>query len=76
MKLTFIEYNRNIYIVVGIGYCSDNTNSPEFFEVVPLVDHNLIRSSFELSTLHIPFSEAIEITNKNRLLALMVLYGK
>jgi hypothetical protein len=76
MKLTFIEYKGNIYIVVGIGYCSGNPKSPEFFEVVPLVDHNLIKSSFGLSTLHVPFSEAIEITDKNRLIALMVLYGR
>ena len=75
MKMTFIEYRGDIYIVVGIGHISTNIISPEFFEVVPLVDHSLVRSSLQLSTLYVPFSEAIEITDKNRLIALMVLYG-
>ena len=76
MKLTFIEYKGDIFIVVGIGYFSGNPNSPEFFEVVPLVDHSLIRSSLQRSVMYVPFSEAIEITDKNRLIALKVLYGE
>jgi hypothetical protein len=78
MKYRFVEYRGDIYIVIGIGYFNDfdADSSPMFFEVIPLSDHSLIRSSLRPYTMNIPFSEAIEITDKNRLLALMVLYGQ
>ena len=73
MKLRFIEHLGNIYIVVGMGHAF----SELYFEALPIQDHNLVRSALNCQhTLIIPFSEAIEITDKNRLTALMVLYGQ
>lgn len=76
MKLRFIEYEHDIYVVVGFGYNQYN-ECPEYFVCVPLDRKhlNLFRAALQLHTLNIPLDKAMEITSKNKLLALMVLYG-
>lgn len=76
MKIRFIEYKGDVYVVIGISY--DSTNScPEYFLSVPIDEFHpsITRSLLESSSIKIPFVEAIEITSKNQILALMVLYG-
>jgi hypothetical protein len=76
MKLRFIEYKSDIYVVIGITYDSRYLY-PECFVAVPLDDVNpsIFRAILDLSTINIPFVEAKEITSKNKLISLMVLYG-
>lgn len=76
MKIRFINYKDDIYVVIGISY--DYSNScPEFFLSVPINEYHpsITRSLLESSSIKIPFVEAIEITKKEQILALMVLYG-
>lgn len=73
MKFRFITYLNEIYLVVGIGF-DDAHQCQEYFEVIPL-QPNLFKAVLYDSTLKIPFSQAIEITDKNTLLNLLVLYG-
>jgi hypothetical protein len=75
MRYRFIEYKGDLYVVVGITH--DQTQSyPECFTAVPVTSsRTLTECLLERHVLTIPFSEAIEITNKNTILALMVLYG-
>lgn len=76
MKLRFIEYQDNIYIVVGISYDSKYLDGLYFVSV--LLDRenkSVIKSALSPHTLNIPLAEAKEITDKNRLISLMVLYG-
>lgn len=76
MKMRFIEYEGDIYVVIGITY--DSTKAyPECFVAVPLKDaeKSPTRAMLSLYTLTIPFIEAKEICDKNRLISLMVLYG-
>ncbi len=77
MKIRFIEYHNDIYVVIGITYDSRH-NYPECFVATPLKDLNpsIFRSILQLYTLNIPFVDAKEITDKNRLISLMVLYGR
>jgi hypothetical protein len=77
MKLRFVEYAGSVYIVVGMGYgLFDSIESHVlFFDVVPINEYKLIRSALYPMSMKVPFSEAIEITDKKRLLALKVLYG-
>lgn len=76
MNLRFIEYRGDIYVVIGITYDCRYRN-PECFTAVPIDNFNksVFKAALSLYTLNIPFAEAIEITDKNRLLSLMVLYG-
>lgn len=76
MKIRFIEYQNDIYIVLGITYDSRFTY-PDCFVVVPLDKHNpsIFKTIFDSHTLLVPFIEAKEITDKNRIISLMVLYG-
>lgn len=75
MKFRFVRYLKEIYLVVGIGY-DNRFECPEHFVVVPLERNtSLFRTALDITTINIPFSQAIEITNKNTLLSLMVLYG-
>lgn len=74
MKFRFIKYLTDIYLVVGMGYDSRN-ECPEFFEAIPL-ETNLFRAVIHQHVVRIPFSQAIEITDKNTLMNLLVLYGK
>jgi hypothetical protein len=73
MKLKFIEYNDSIYVVIGYTY--DQTKEhPDCFVVVPL--HKSIYTSLVIgTTLNIPIVHANEITEKKKLLTILVLYG-
>lgn len=76
MKMRFIEYEDDIYVVIGITYDASRAY-PECFVAVPLKDaeRSATRAMLSLHTLTIPFVEAKEISDKNRLISLMVLYG-
>lgn len=74
MRYRFIEYEGNIYVVVGIGYGPDGID-PYYFMGSLLNRSGIISASLEPHTIAIPFDEAIEITSKIRLLALRILYG-
>lgn len=76
MKIRFIEYSGDVYVVVGVTY-DTKFQYPECYVAAPLDDVNssIFRAVLSTDTLNIPFAEAIEITNKNRLISLMVLYG-
>jgi hypothetical protein len=81
MKLRFIEYHQSIYIVIGITYDSDYhypaAHLPLAFVAVPLGErHRTVYSALlDAYSIKIPFEDATEITDKNRIGALMVLYG-
>lgn len=75
MKVRFIEYCGEIYIVIGISYDS-NIDPPEAFHCVPL-EHSITRSMITyLHIMSIPVSQAVEITDIKRIRALLVLYGE
>jgi len=76
MKFRFVEYEQDIYLVVGIGYNQDN-RCPDYFVCVILDRNNssLFKAIIHPHTINIPFDKAIEITDKNRLKLLGVLYG-
>lgn len=76
MKIRFIEFKNDIYVVLGMSYDYTNEN-PEYFQAVPLNEFHptIIKTILQNRSIKIPFTEAIEITSKNRIQALMVLYG-
>jgi hypothetical protein len=76
MKFRFIEYQSDIYIVVGIGY-NELSECKEYFECIPLRKHrlNLFELILDRHTINIEIDKAKEITDKKRLLTLLVLYG-
>lgn len=74
MKIRLIKFNDIIYVVVGIGYES-KFDPPETYYAVPLQEslyRDLIMSHVAVK---IPMSQAIEITDKNKIKALLVLFG-
>ena len=73
-KYRLIEYKEKILLVVGIGY-NENYDPPEVFHCVQLRE-SLFKSSLSSYEVVIPLSDAIEITDKKRLLAIWALYGK
>ena len=75
MKLRFIEYEQGIYIVLGITY-DPMLNSSECFVAVPIneINSSIGRAILDINTVKISISEANEITDKNTLVALMVLF--
>lgn len=76
MEFRFIEYRKEIYLVVGFGY--DFTHIDDMCFVAVLLDKStksLTRACLSLNTVKIPMSRATEITDKKRLMILMVLYG-
>lgn len=76
MLLRFIEFSGDIYLVVGITY-EMRFDPPECFVAVPLTKANqsITRALIENFSVKIPLAYAMEITDKNRLQALLVLYG-
>jgi len=74
MKFRFIEYERDIYIVIGMGYDHSNI-CPEYFICVPLTKRGLFKASLQVQTIKIALDDAIEITSKSKLSILKVLYG-
>lgn len=75
MDYRFVEWRGEIYIVLGIGY-DTQIDPPDVFHCVPLESHSVIRSLLEFpGIVKIPFTEAIEITDKKRIYAIWVLFG-
>jgi hypothetical protein len=76
MKYRFIEYEKTLYLVLGMGY-DRSLECPEYFVCAPLDKDSmsLFRTSLILHTVNISLDKATEITSKNKLLALRVLYG-
>jgi hypothetical protein len=74
VKLRLIKFRDVIYVVLGIGYES-KFDPPETYYAVPLKES--IYRDIILSTLveKIPVSQAIEITDKNKVKAILVLFG-
>jgi len=76
MKLRFIEYDNSIFIVIGLTY--DTTKDyPDCFVAIPLDKSNktLYNTLLIGNTINIPIVYANEITEKNKLLTILVLYG-
>lgn len=76
MKLRFIEYDDSIYVVIGLTY--DNTKEyPDCFVAIPLDKTNkTIFSTLIIgNSINIPIAYANEITDKKKLLMILVLYG-
>lgn len=76
MDYTFIEWRGEIYIVLGIGY-DTRIDPPDVFFGVPLQDKSILRSLINNpGVVKIPISEAIEITDENRINAIWILFGR
>lgn len=74
MKIRLIKFHDTIFIVIGIGY-EAKFDPPETYYAVPLessIYKDLIYSNFITK---IPVSQAIEITDINKIKALLVLFG-
>lgn len=76
MLLRFIEFSGDIYLVVGVTY-EMRFDPPECFVAVPITKAttNITRALIENYSVKIPLAYAMEITDKKRLNALLVLYG-
>ena len=73
MKLKFIEYENSIFVVIGYTY-DVTKDSPDCFVAIPL--HKSIYTTMVIgNSLNIPIAYANEITEKKKLLTIMVLYG-
>lgn len=74
MSFRLILWNDSYFIVTGIGYdliC----DPPDVFYAVPL-NGTLARSVLtNLHPIKIPFTEAVEITDKNEISSILILYG-
>lgn len=73
MKLRFLEYRGAIYIVMGIGY-DGSFDPPDVYFTIPLdapITQKIITAAHLVK---IPFSEAIEITDENRIKVLYILF--
>jgi len=76
MLLRFIEFQGDIYLVVGLTY-EHRFDPPECYVAVHITKakSNITRALIENYSVKIPLAYAMEITDKKRLRALMVLYG-
>lgn len=85
MKYRFVEHKGELFLAVGIGYRSipkgyrdvyNDHKETECFELVPLVHYSsLTRASMALNTILVPISECDEITDREKLESLIILYG-
>lgn len=74
MKIRLIKFQDIIYVVIGIGYES-KFDPPETYYAVPLKE-SIYRDLILTNIVEkIPISQAIEITDKNKIKALLVLFG-
>ncbi len=72
MKLRFVQWNNSIYIVLGIGY--DALYDPaDIYYCVPL-NSTIVKDVIMSDLVKIPMSQAIEITDQNKIKALYILY--
>lgn len=75
MEFRFIEWHGDIYIVLGIGY-NQQIDPPDVFICVPLENQSIYRSVINPPGLiKIPFTEANEITEEKRIIAIWALFG-
>ncbi len=74
MTYRLIEWQGDIYIVLGISY-NAKYDPPDVFYAVP-IEESLFESVMLQSIRIIPFSESIEITDEARIRAIWILYGK
>lgn len=76
MELRFIEFMGDIYVVVGHTY-ERRYDPPDAFVAVPLSlcrNRTITRDLIERDSVTIPMAYAEEITERNRILTLMLLY--
>ena len=74
MKIRLIKFRDVLYVVIGIGYES-KFDPPETYYAVPLKE-SIYRDLILANIVEkIPVSQAIEITDKNKVKALLVLFG-
>ena len=73
MNLRFIEWNNSIYIVIGIGYDS-KCDPPDVYHAIPLTTSIVKDVILNENLTIVPVSEAIEITDKNKINAIYILY--
>lgn len=74
MKIRLIKFRDVLYVVIGIGYES-KFDPPETYYAVPLKE-SIYRELILANIVEkIPVSQAIEITDKNKVKALLVLFG-
>lgn len=76
MYLRFIEFLGDIYVVVGFSY-ERRFDPPECFVAIPLSlckSTSITRDLIANDSVIIPISCAEEITDKQRLITLMLLY--
>jgi hypothetical protein len=75
MHFRFIEWNKDIYVVLGIGY-DQRMDPPDVFICVPLENQSIYRTVLtHPGLIKIPIAEAIEITEEKRIRAIWTLYG-
>ena len=75
MEFRFVEWYNDIYIVLGQGY-DQRIDPPDIFICILLENQSIYRTIINPPGLiKIPISEAIEITEKKRLLAIWALFG-
>lgn len=74
MKIRLIKFRDVLYVVIGIGYES-KFDPPETYYAVPLKE-SIYRDLILANIVEkIPVSQAIEITDKNKVKTLLILFG-
>lgn len=76
MDLRFIEFMGDIYVVVGHTF-ERRFDPPEVFVAVPISlcrNRTITRDLIERDSVNIPMAYAEEITDKDRIITLMLLY--
>ena len=73
-KYRFVEYETDIWMIVGIGY--DSQLECEVFEIVPLKRHlNIIRANISIYALRIPMGLVMEISDPTQIRTILSLYS-
>ena len=74
MKLRFVEYDGGLYVVVGFTY--DTAYEPaECYVAAPLKESIFKSSVIGMETVKIPIDWGKEISDKEQIRTIMVLYG-
>ena len=74
MKVRLVEWQEDIYLVLGIGY-DQYSDPPDVYLAIPLKD-TIIRSLLiNPDLIKIPFSEALEITDEKKVKTILILFG-
>lgn len=72
-KYRFVEYETDIWLIVGIGY--DSQTQCEVFEIVPIQLHiNLFRANISVESLTIPMDSVMEIADPDIINSILMLY--